>query len=381
MNFKIILYAVIFLSLPTACVLRSGLDLGGGGVIVSYSKSDDVRSSSSSSSSRSSQRNRSGRCEDDKECRRICYRIYDEDGENEAVARLCEKLSASTVYDFVDIVDALEDPYDYPLDAIEEDSFEEFLDLSRKPWVDIAKGISRYEYKEEIFTWMAKNPDIIDIFINVQKNREVGLDRYEGVKEILDCRTSAEDFFKLACSLKGDYRTKAEDLLTDMGCKIFNETECILSEAFYRRIEEEEQRAREEAKRIKRELDGISKSYRDRVFACYKRQRNTQDCVHRAGHCADKCDEDDEINFSCSRSSGIRCGNTQIGRMNQYTSVCKDFYLDGYSVAMEVSPANIQVQYSKAYSEARCESGSSLSRAGSGAIGGTSTKSSWVNFE
>ena len=374
MSFKVLFSLMICLSLPTACILRSGVDFGGGGIILSPSRTDS-RSIRTSSSSRSSRRNETGICEDVKGCANLCYKIYDPDGTREATARLCEKLPASIVYDFTDIEDALEDPDDYPLDAIKERSFEKFLELSKRPWIDTVRRANGQDHKERIFIWIAENPKIADILVEAQDNRESGVGTYVGISEILDCRFNAEIFYQTACDLGSENKASAEALLTGMGCTLLDTSRCTLKETEDRRIAELEQQNRERDEGIKKGIEREVDDYVDKVKTCFSEKAD--DCYIDGIDCFTKCARDRDLEYTCP--SGYTCSSTKIEQPESFRFICREFDFYEFRKIVEIGVQEVKRHYSTSSSQARCDFGT-YSNEGNGVTGGTQKRSEWERF-
>ena len=158
-----------------------GVGSGGSSLIIGASRSVDSASRSSNF------RDNGGECEDSVDCVEICEEIYsdsnDSDEEHEGRIERCLDLSYNVVAGFLDIVDALEDPAFSKFQNLELDDFEDFLDVSLRPWIDYIKPMRRND-SEIVLRWIASQRKAADAIIKANQNYE-DIPIYDGVYKLL----------------------------------------------------------------------------------------------------------------------------------------------------------------------------------------------------
>ena len=151
-----------------------------------YQASSAPQSSSTRRSSSTSRTRRSGGCQT-RACEDICEDIYEDGDEGDGVIDRCLKLSERTLYTFETIIDYLAEPTLGNVRTVKEEylnEFEDLLDVSQYPWVDIAEHVNRSE-AEALLVFIASSESVTEVLNNAARNYE-GYDKYEGVKELLD---------------------------------------------------------------------------------------------------------------------------------------------------------------------------------------------------
>ena len=156
------------------------------GLIIGASRlSDSHRGSGRTISSK--KQNARGNCEDNYDCEDICEDTYgelDSNDEDEGRIERCIELPYRVVVAFEEIVKVLEDPAYSKLQNIEANDFEEFLNVSLRPWEEFTRDFSSNE-SEKVLTWIAKDPQIAKAIIDAYKNYE-DVQLYHGIERMLN---------------------------------------------------------------------------------------------------------------------------------------------------------------------------------------------------
>ncbi len=169
----------------SSCIF--GGDNSSSGLITLASESETEDSNRKNERSLSARR---GRCEDNRECVNICEDIYeedypdDEDEDGEERVNTCIESGYNIVADhFERIYEILDSPSSSGLRNIEVKAFDEFLEISVKPWIELMKKASKSEAKA-VLAWIAKDTKVSSAIEDAYKDSYENVDKYEGVAEL-----------------------------------------------------------------------------------------------------------------------------------------------------------------------------------------------------
>lgn len=202
----------LFILIAAEIIFLTGCFFGGlsganqGSLIIGASKAGKGAKSLSRS------RDLREKCEDSNDCIDICEDTYgefssDSDEENEGRVERCLELSYSTVDSFEMIVEALEDPAFSRFQNINLGDFDDFLDVSLKPWIEYIKQMRRSD-SEILLRWIASEKRAAQGIISAYQNYE-DIDQYDGVYKMLQ---------NLAPDLSVEYSGDTNPEIMDRDC-------------------------------------------------------------------------------------------------------------------------------------------------------------------
>ena len=157
------------------------------GLVIGKSRLHEKKQGTTRTTISSKKESVSGTCEDSYECEDICEDTYgelDSNDEDEGRIKRCLDLSYKVVVSFEEIVKVLENPAYSQLQNIEANDFEEFLNVSLRPWEEFTRDFSSNE-SEKVLTWIAKDPQIAKAIIDAYKNYE-DVQEYHGIERMLN---------------------------------------------------------------------------------------------------------------------------------------------------------------------------------------------------
>ena len=209
--FLIVLQPLFF----SSCLFGGGGSLfqtAQSGLIIGESSLHEKKQGTTRTTISSKKESVSGTCEDSYECEGICEDTYgelDSNDEDEGRIKRCLDLSYKVVVSFEEIVKVLENPAYSQLQNIEANDFEEFLNVSLRPWEEFTRDFSSNE-SEKVLTWIAKDPQIAKAIIDAYKNYE-DVQLYHGIERMLNDISGDTSTFKSAFTgSSSDSEKKAE---------------------------------------------------------------------------------------------------------------------------------------------------------------------------
>ena len=155
------------------------------GLIIGQSRISERRGTGRTISSK--KQNARGNCEDNYDCEDICEDTYgdiDDKDEDEGRIERCIELPYRVVVAFEEIVKVLEDPAYSKLQNIEAKDFEEFLNVSLRPWDEYTRDFSASESKK-VLTWISSDASITKSIIDAYQNYE-DVELYHGIERMLN---------------------------------------------------------------------------------------------------------------------------------------------------------------------------------------------------
>ena len=143
--------------------------------------------------------NRGPTCNSSKTCFRVCRNMFQDDAEID----ICAELKEGMVFEMEEVIEILEKDLNYPaLRRVEEDAFEEIMEISTDPWVNLTDNVDQDE-AESLLTWIAANDDIAEIIKKYDKTGNYkNKDFYEGFHKLMKEVSKSK-----GCSLYGNFAT------------------------------------------------------------------------------------------------------------------------------------------------------------------------------